>query len=80
MGIVLENTAPGTECPHIFCAGIGPLQLRVVLVYYIIIFHWLCIGLVAYQYQITKHGLYKFQMIFTWQGADGARDALVLLV
>ena len=27
-----ENTALATECPHIFCAGIGPLQLGVVLV------------------------------------------------
>ena len=26
------NTAPGTEFPYIFCAGIGPLQLGVVLV------------------------------------------------
>ena len=31
-GIMSENTAPGTECPRIFCAGIGPLQLGVVLV------------------------------------------------
>ena len=27
-----ENTTPGTELPSIFCAGIGPLQLGVVLV------------------------------------------------
>ena len=26
-----ENTAPSTEFPRIFCAGIGPLQLGVVL-------------------------------------------------
>ena len=29
-----ENTAPGTELPHIFRAGIGPLQLGVVLVFF----------------------------------------------
>jgi len=28
-----ENKAPGTEFPRIFCAGIGPLQLGIVLVY-----------------------------------------------
>ena len=27
------NATPGTEFPRIFCAGIGPLQLGVVLVY-----------------------------------------------
>ena len=27
-----ENTAPSTELPRDFCAGIGPLQLRIVLV------------------------------------------------
>ena len=31
-GTVLGNTASGTKLPHIFCAGIGPLQLGVVLV------------------------------------------------
>ena len=29
----MENTALGTEFARIFCAGIGPLQLGVVLVY-----------------------------------------------
>ena len=29
-----ENTAPGTEFARDFCAGIGPLQLGVVLVYF----------------------------------------------
>ena len=28
-----ENTTPGTELPRILYAGIGPLQLGVVLVY-----------------------------------------------
>ena len=28
------NTAPGTEFTHIFCAGISPLQLGVVLVFF----------------------------------------------
>ena len=32
MGIVCENTTPGTELTRHFCAGIGPLQLAVVLV------------------------------------------------
>ena len=32
LGIVWENTAPSTEFPRDFCAGIGPLQLGVVLV------------------------------------------------
>ena len=27
-----EDTTPSTELPHDFCAGIGPLQLDVVLV------------------------------------------------
>ena len=34
MGIVWENTTPSTDLPRDFCAGIGPLQLGVVLVYY----------------------------------------------
>ena len=33
LGIVWENTTPVTEIPRIFCAGIGPLQLGVVLVF-----------------------------------------------
>ena len=37
MGIVGENTAPSTELPRDFCAGIGPRQLGVVLVIDIII-------------------------------------------
>ena len=28
-----ENTTPSTELPRDFCAGIGPLQLGVVLVF-----------------------------------------------
>ena len=32
LGIVWENMTPGTELPRDFCAGIGPLQLGVVLV------------------------------------------------
>ena len=32
MGVVWENTTPSTELPRGFCAGIGPLQLGVVLV------------------------------------------------
>ena len=35
MGIVWENMTPSTELPRDFCAGIGPLQLGVVLVYYL---------------------------------------------
>ena len=31
-----ENTTPGTEIPRIFRAGIGPLQLGVVLVFFLI--------------------------------------------
>ena len=34
MGIVWKNTTPCTELPRDFCAGIGPLQLGVVLVSY----------------------------------------------
>ena len=30
---MLEDTALGTECPHIFCARFSPLQLGVVLVF-----------------------------------------------
>ena len=37
MGILWENTTPSTELPRDFCAGIGPLQLGVVLVF--LIFH-----------------------------------------
>ena len=33
-----ENTTPSTELPRDFCAGIGPLQLAVVLFFKIIIF------------------------------------------
>ena len=33
MKIVWENTTPSTELPRYFCAGIGPLQLGVVLVF-----------------------------------------------
>ena len=29
-----ENMTPSTELPHDFCAGIGPLQLGVVLVFF----------------------------------------------
>ena len=36
MGIVSENTAPGTEFPRVFCVGIGPLQLGIVLVLFFI--------------------------------------------
>ena len=32
LSIMWENTAPGTESACDFCAGIGPLQLGVVLV------------------------------------------------
>ena len=35
LGIVWENTTPCTELPRDFCAGIGPLQLGVVLVFFI---------------------------------------------
>ena len=35
-GHMWENTASGTEFPHIFCDGIGPLQLGVVLVFLMI--------------------------------------------
>ena len=39
LGIVWENTVlgPGTKLIHILCAGIGPLQLGVVLVHYLLI-------------------------------------------
>ena len=40
MGIAWENTTPSTELPRDFCAGIGPLQLGVVLVH--IQMHMLC--------------------------------------
>ena len=33
LGIVWENTTPSSELPRDFCAGIGPLQLGVVLVF-----------------------------------------------
>ena len=33
--IVWENTTPSTELPRDFCAGTGPLQLGVVLVFYL---------------------------------------------
>ena len=32
MKIVWENTTPSTKLPRDFCAGIGPLQLSIVLV------------------------------------------------
>ena len=35
-GIMLENMAIGTEFPRILCAGIGPLQLGIVLVFLIL--------------------------------------------
>ena len=40
LGHYVGKTAPGTECPNIFCGGIGPLQLGVVLVclYFIILY------------------------------------------
>ena len=38
MGILWENTTPSTELPRDFCAGIGPLQLGVVLVPIVFIF------------------------------------------
>ena len=37
LGIVWENTTPSTELPRDFCAGIGPLQLSVVLVVFLTI-------------------------------------------
>ena len=39
MGIVSENMTPSTELPRDFCAGIGPLQLGVVLVFLSFDFH-----------------------------------------
>ena len=33
MGILWENTTPSTELPRDFCAGIGPLQCGVLLVF-----------------------------------------------
>ena len=35
LGIVWENTTPSAELPCDCCAGIGPLQLGIVLVYLI---------------------------------------------
>ena len=35
LGIVWEDTTPCTELPKDFCAGIGPLQLGVVLVLFL---------------------------------------------
>ena len=35
LGHRVENTTPDTELPRVFCAGIGPLQLGVVLVLFI---------------------------------------------
>ena len=35
-GIVWESTTPSTELPSDFCAEIGPLQLGVVLVFFIL--------------------------------------------
>ena len=40
LSIMLENTASGTELPRTFCAGIGPLQPGVVLVFIIFILHY----------------------------------------
>ena len=34
-----ENMSPGTELARDFCAGIGPLQLGVVLVFYACLFY-----------------------------------------
>ena len=41
LGIVWENMALGTELPRIFCVGIGPLQLDVVLAMDIIMYYLL---------------------------------------
>ena len=38
LGIVWENTTPSTELLRDFCAGIGPLQLGVVLFFSFLIF------------------------------------------
>ena len=35
LGILSENMTPSTELPRDFCAGIGPLQLGVVLVVFL---------------------------------------------
>ena len=40
LGVMWENSSPGTELSRIFCAGIGPLQLGVVLVFIDIYKRW----------------------------------------
>ena len=58
MGIVWENTTPSTESPCGFCAGIGPLQLGVVLVSWPAMYH----TKVCWQ----KHCVYSLCMKMLW--------------
>ena len=37
MNIHFGHTTPSTELPRDFCAGIGPLQLGVVLVFFLVL-------------------------------------------
>ena len=68
-----ENPAPGTEFPHIFCAGIGLLQLSIVLVLLLLLFFLLlfrsqekkyfCILVYSFQAKNKKWDAYFFHHI-----------------
>ena len=45
LGIRWENTALGTEFARNYCAGIGPLQLGVVLVLFLSVFFKMLLSL-----------------------------------
>ena len=62
MGIVWGNTTPSTELPRDFCAGIGPPQLGVVLVFFYFTFVCMCVCVCAHsREQNFRHRKLEFQ-------------------
>ena len=67
LGLVWENTTPSTELPIDFCAGIGPLQLGVVLVLNLLI-HFSLNGVNRVIFRLKSS--HKNLMIFMWTTYD----------
>ena len=61
---MLENTTPSTELPRDLCAGIGPLQLGVVLVRFLF---------------IAKNARYRFFWISTIAAETGVKYMRILI-
>ena len=56
LGIVWENTTPSTELPSDFCAGSGPLQLGVVLVFLNFFFKKWEKSVVVFKFEVMANG------------------------